>query len=338
MKTVFVDRIPSTVSQYFAYEGIAPEQVLIALRSDLRQDGGRGDCFVMLTKEKIAIAEGIIEFTSGGRTPTGDTTRCEEFKVSRFEEISLDTLSEPTAEQLISTGRVVCERDGQPYLLYNFSSAYKYGAAVLCRAVADLKKEGELKLELYEEEGYTHHVCKKCGRRYPDKELKICPSCMDKAKLIKRLATLFFRYKRSILMVILAFALTAALGVITPYISNEKLYDDVLQNVGSTARDVVGIVLLIIAVRIGALLVSLLSGAISSSVAANVTYDLKKMIFNTISNLSLGFFTNRQTGGLMTQVNSDSLTLYWFFCDGFPYLLLNLIQLAVIIAVCSFAT
>ena len=333
MKTVFVDKIPGSVSQYFAFEGISPDDVLIALRSDLREDGSKGDCFVMLTNKKLAIAEGIIEFTSGGRTPAGDTTRREEFKVSRFESIPVSEISEANAEQLISTGRVVCERDGKPYLLYNFSSAYKYGAAVLCRALADLKKEGRIEFSLYEEEGYTHHVCPKCGRRYPDEELKICPSCMDKAKLVKRLATLFFRYKRSILMVILAFALTAALGVITPYIGNEKLYDDVLQNASSTARDVIGIVLLIIAVRIGSLLVSLLSGAISSTVAANVTYDLKKMIFNTISNLSLGFFTNRQTGGLMTQVNSDSLTLYWFFCDGFPYLLLNMIQLAVIIGV-----
>ena len=126
-------------------------------------------------------------------------------------------------------------------------------------------------------------------------------------------------------MVTLAFAMIAALGVVTPYISNQLLYDDVLGNPGSTARDVLNIVLLIMGVRIISLGVNLFSGAVSASVAANVTYDLKKTIFNTISNLSLGFFTNRQTGGLMTQVNSDSLPLYWFFCDGFPYLSCSLL-------------
>lgn len=333
MKTIYVDRIPGSVSQYFAYEGIDADDVLIALRSDLREDGSRGDCFVMLTSDCLAVAEGIIEFTSGGRTPLGDTTRREEFKVSRFERLDIESLSDPVAEQLISTGRVVSEINGEPKLIYNFSSAFKQGAAVVCRAVADLKKNKTLDIKAYEDEEYEKHVCPKCGRRYPDSELKICPGCMDKARLVKRLAVLFFRYKRSIVMIMLAFALIAALGVVTPYISNEKLFDDVLQNAGSTAKDVIAIVLLIVAVRVGALLVNLLSGAISSTVAANVTYDLKKMIFNTISNLSLGFFTNRQTGGLMTQVNSDSLTLYWFFCDGFPYLVLNVIQLAVIIGV-----
>lgn len=333
MKTVFVDKIPSTVSQYFASEGINGENTLLALRSDLRADGSRGDCFVMLTEGEALIAEGIIEFSSAGYAANGNKVRSEEFKISRFERFALAELGEPKAEQLISTGRVVAEINGCDKLIFNFSSACKHGAAVFCRAVAELKKEGKLDFESYKEENYELHVCPKCGKRYPDEELKICPNCMDKARLVKRLATLFFRYKRAIAMVLIAFGLIAGLGVITPYISNEKLYDEVLANPDSVALDVLKIVLLIVGVRIAALCVNLLSGAISSTVAANVTYDLKKMIFNTISNLSLGFFTNRQTGGLMTQVNSDSLTLYWFFCDGFPYLVLNIVQLVVIMCV-----
>lgn len=333
MKTVYVDKIPSVVSKYFASESVAPEEVLLALRSDLRADGSRGDCFILLTEKEALVAEGIIEFTSAGRAANGNSIRSEEFKISRFERFALEALGEPKAEQLISTGRVVAEINGSDKLVFNFSSACKHGAAVFCRAVGDIKKEGRLDSEAYKDENYEKHVCPKCGKRYPDEELKICPSCMDKARLVKRLAALFFRYKRSIAMVLISFGLIAGLGVITPYISNEKLYDEVLANPDSLAGDVMKIVLLIVGVRIAALCVNLVSGAISSTVAANVTYDLKKMIFNTISNLSLGFFTNRQTGGLMTQVNSDSLTLYWFFCDGFPYLVLNVVQLAVIMCV-----
>lgn len=333
MKKILVDKIPASVIQFFASEGIDHDEVLIALRSDLREDASRGDCFVMLLADRFAVAEGIICFTRANRTVTGETARSEEFKVSRFAVYEIASIGEPKAEQLISTGRVVAEKDGEATLLFNFSSACKHGAAAFCRAVGEIKKDGKLELKSFEEEHYEKHVCPKCGRRYPDEELKICPNCMDKARLVKRLATLFFRYKRSIVMVLLAFAMIAALGVVTPYIGNELLYDDVLGNADSTAMDVLRIVMLIVAVRLASLCVNLLSGAISSSVAANVTYDLKKMIFSTISNLSMGFFTNRQTGGLMTQVNGDSLTLYWFFCDGFPYLVLNVVQLAVIMGV-----
>ena len=333
LKRIFTDKIPDSVFKYLKSEGIAEEDVLAAMRTDLRSDGSMGDGFIFLTKEKVFVAEGLISITQAGKTPGGSGIRRENFSVSGFDIYNIAELGEPKAEQLISTGRVISEHQGAEKLIFNFSSAYKHGAAVFCRAVADLKKNGYLDEKAYSEDGYEKHVCPKCGRRYPDGELKVCPNCQDTARLTKRLATLFFRYKRSMLMVFAAFAMIAALGVLTPYISNQVLYDEVLNDPDSVAADVLKIVLLVVGVKLLSLFINLLSGAISSTVAANVTYDLKKMIFNTISNLSLGFFTNRQTGGLMTQVNSDSLTLYWFFCDGFPYLVLNIIQLTVIAAV-----
>ncbi len=333
MKNICVDKIPDTVFRYFEHEGIVLSDVLLSLRSDILLDGTRGDCFILVMKDRFAVAEGFLVFSSDGRNADGGSIRNESFSVTRFEVIPISEIGDPTAEQLISTGRVTAEFGGESRLIYNFSSTFKHSASVFCRAVADLKKNGDLDESVYSDEDYKKHACPKCARRYPDEELKICPHCMDKARLIKRLATLFFRYKRSIILVLLSFAMIAALGVITPYVSNELLYDEVLGNADSTSVDVLKIILLIIGVRVCMLFVNLISNAISATVAADVTYDLKKMIFNTISNLSLGFFTNRQTGGLMTQVNRDSTTLYWFFCDGFPFLVLNIIQLTVIVCV-----
>ena len=61
-----------------------------------------------------------------------------------------------------------------------------------------------------------------------------------------------------------------------------------------------------------------------------MVFDLKKTIFGAIERLSLGFFTGRQTGGLMTQVNDDSNTIYEFFCDGVPYFVINVVQVVVL--------
>lgn len=330
LKTITVDKIPDSVSLYFAHEGIEKKDVLLSLRSDMHSDGTLGDCFVLVLSDKVVIAEGLISITSVGKAVPGEKTRNEHFSVSSFVSYSFDDISDPNPEQLISTGRVVATVCGEEKLLFNFSSTYKHSASVFCRAVNDIKKNGRFDYDEFVKEDYENTVCPKCHRRYPDNELKVCPNCMDKSRVVKRLASLFFSYKRSIIMVFLSFAMIAALGVVTPYISNEMLYDDVLNNANSGAMDVLKIVLLIIGVRLLSLLVNLISGAISSSVAANVSYDLKKTIFNTISDLSLGFFTNRQTGGLMTQVNTDSTTLYSFLCDGFPFLVLNIVQLIVI--------
>ena len=321
------------MTAFFASEGFGGDDVVLSLRSDFAIDGSRADTYVFLTDKKFAVAEGILLIKRKGRRIDGAPVRNEEYRVNRFEVFDLTDCGEPRAEQLISTGRVVCEVGGNEKTIYNFSSAFKHGAAVFCRAVEDLKKNGVLKDEDYSDESYENHTCPKCGRRYPDDELKDCPNCADKVRLVKRLAKQFIRYKKYILIMILAFAMTAALGMLAPYIGNELLYDDILTDPASTAADVGRIVLMIIAVRVAALAVNLVTGGLSASVAANVTYDVKKTIFNTVSDLSLGFFTNRQTGGLMTQVNSDSLTLYWFFCDGFPYFVLNIIQITVVVTV-----
>lgn len=333
MKTVFVDKFPNIVLDYFAQEGVSAENALVAMRFDLCIDGTRGDGFVIIEKDKISIAEGFLVFKSGGRAFTGESVRHENFKILRFESFSISDLENVKNEQLISTGRVVANINNEDVLLFNHTSSYKHSASVFCRAVNELKRNGALDETLYRSEGYEHHVCPKCGKSYPDGDLKVCPNCADTTRLIKRLTILFLRYKRSVFMILLSFALIAALGVATPYVSNEMLYDDVLGNASSTAFDVLKIVLMIIGIRLISLVINLISGAISSNVAADITYDLKKTIFNTISDLSLGFFTSRQTGSLMTQVNSDSLTLYRFFCDGLPYLILNIVQLSVIIAV-----
>ncbi len=319
MKTIFIDKIPQSVSAYFSEKGIDTSNALLALRSDMLSNGQFGDCFIYLTNDELAVAEGCFAD--------------ERFEASRFESFKLDSLGKTKSEQLISTGRVVALINGEPTFIYNYSSSCKHSAAVLCRALSDIRKKGKIDESDYIGENYENHVCPKCGKRYPEGDLKICPNCADTAKLVKRLGRMFFRYKRAIATILLSFAAIAALGIATPYISNELLYDDVLGNPNSVAGDVFRVVALIVIVRIASLIVNLISGVISSTIAADITYDLKKTIFNAISDLSLGFFTNRQTGGLMTQINSDSQTLYRFFCDGFPFLILNIVQLAAIMIV-----
>ena len=91
--------------------------------------------------------------------------------------------------------------------------------------------------------------------------------------------------------------------------------------------------LMIIGVRLLSLGVSVINGIISAKVAADVVYDLKKTIFSTIGKLSMKFFSSRQTGGLMTQINNDATTIYWFFVDGLPFLITNTVQLIAVFIV-----
>jgi len=141
------------------------------------------------------------------------------------------------------------------------------------------------------------------------------------------------KYKGHVALICLMLVLSSILGIVTPYVSSGFYYDEVL----NTAGEFYGQLLLVLGIIIGTRLLSLgfnmLNSIVTSVVAARLSYDLKSVIFTSIERLSISFFTNRQTGGLMNQVNRDANTIYWFFCDALPYFLVNSVQIVVIVII-----
>ena len=82
----------------------------------------------------------------------------------------------------------------------------------------------------------------------------------------------------------------------------------------------IGIIVVLNLCSIG---INIISNVITAKVAGKLVYDMKRTIFDSIKRLSLSFFTGRQTGGLMTQIDHDASSIYWFFVDGLPYFLIN---------------
>ncbi|MDO8686119.1 MAG: ABC transporter ATP-binding protein, partial [Clostridiales bacterium] len=64
---------------------------------------------------------------------------------------------------------------------------------------------------------------------------------------------------------------------------------------------------------------------ILAGIIPRIIYDIKIKIFSAMQRLSVGFYTSKQTGSLMTRVNNDSTNIYWFFVDGLPYVVVNII-------------
>ena len=154
---------------------------------------------------------------------------------------------------------------------------------------------------------------------------------MDKGKIIKRMSGFFLKYKFGILTIFIIMVLSAVLSVITPYFSNGFFYDEILSETGAFFGNILLVLMIIIGTRVINIFFSMISSTISAKITANVVYDLKKTIFSSIERLSLSFFTGRQTGGLMTQVNSDATSIYWFFVDGLQHFVINVMTIIVIV-------
>ena len=328
-KPTFMGKIPQAVWAYFALHGVEQKDVLLGMSCDLSADGTYLDAYVLLTEKALFVSEGGLTFTRD----TESRRRVELYDAPAPARYELSRMEKPTPEVTLSVGRAVCKLEGEDYPLFGFSSTYKHDATVLCRAIEELQEQGFLSENLLKEEGAEHKICPKCGRRFPDKGRRYCPACLETAGLALRLGKMFLKYKWFMLMIFMTLGLNVALALIAPYISNSVLYADVLTEGGKLYGKIGALVLVLAAVRLLSLVVNLITGIINTKVSAEVTCDLKKDIFSSLGRLSLSFFTNRQTDSLMTQINSDSTTIYWFFCDGFPALCGQVIQLSVLLAV-----
>ena len=325
---------PEYVIGVFEENGVKKGDMLVTLRSDMDSGSVPADTFIALTKEYIAVSEGTVTVTgAGSRAFPSLRTHVKLYECRRFEKFALADISEIKVELLIASARIIAVKDGTEIQVYNTSGTYRHDANVLCECVKELKEKGEIDYDKHSKDCADDRMCPKCGRRYPDPERKVCPKCMQKGKLIKKLASLFMHYRMYVLILLFTFTAVSLLSVAVPYVSNQLLYGEVLDEAGAWYGMIGRIILVIIGIRIILLAVNLINGVVSAKIAAEVTYDLKKMIFGSIGRLSLSFFTNRQTGGLMTQVNGDSNTIYWFFCDGFPYLVTNLLSLLCVLVV-----
>lgn len=329
-KQTIMGKIPACVWAYFSLHGVDKKDVLLAMVCDFTADGNFCDSFVLLTENRVIRAEGYIELTHDSENRR---RRVECYNAPAPVCFDVNEVRSPKVELMISTGRAVAEIDGEIAELFGFSSTYNHDATVFCRAIEELQQNGFLSERLLKEESAEYKICSKCGRRFPDKGRRYCPNCLEKTGLALRLGRMFLKYKWFMALIAVTLVLNVALGMLSPYIENSVLYSDVLDPSGSLFGKIGLLVLVLMAVQILSLLISLVTGIINAKVAAEVTCDLKTDIFGSLGKLSLSFFTNRQTGSLMTQINSDSTTIYWFFCDGFPMLVSQMLQLIVLLAV-----
>ena len=249
-----------------------------------------------------------------------------EYSISRIEKTGIDSL--------VVGGIFRLNIDGRETALLAFTNSYR-GRMNRLRELLELVIKGE-KIEeekLYEEA--REEFCPKCGVPYPDKNRKICPKCMDKRKIFFRLASYFSPYKAQVILVCLVSVLGSFLAALWPVLSGSLLYDEILGGKKNSSvlkalpiNDFALLLLVLVVVMVVAKLLQqffgIIQGRIVGSVVPRVVGNIKNTVFDTISKLSVSFFTDKQTGGLMSRVTDDATRVLDIFIDGIPQILPNL--------------
>ena len=334
---VALDNYPSGLLELLDRKGVSEDKIMLLAKCDMNKEGAHCDCFLAATKDELLVVSGIITLT--GNTPhrhfagAAASRLTAEFKELSYECFMLGDLDDFSVEELLSSGRLTAkskESDGR-ILVAVFTNTSKSQMQLFCKYIKKVKEGKEFTLD--EEDSKETLFCPKCGSRYPNPDRKICPRCMDKGKLMKRMSVFFVKYTKQILIILGMLIVMSVLGVVSPYIGSAFYYDEVLNESGEFYGQILLVLSMIIGMRIISVVLNMFNGIITSKIAAMISYDLKQTIFNAIQRLSISFFTGRQTGGLMNQVNNDAQTIYWFFCDGFPWFLVNVVQIIALVVI-----
>ena len=232
---------------------------------------------------------------------------------------------------LVASG-LIAAKCPEEKVLAAFTNAQMREAAQFVRTFEKWKK-GERPESRQDDERESIRACPTCGMPYPEKDRAVCPKCMKKHALFVRLLSFAWKYKRSLIWIIVFMLLNAGTGLVIPYLMGTVFFDQALGGTGRFAGQIGLVIALILLFRVLSLLFGIAYSNLNARMAANIAFELKANVFSAMQRLSLSFFQQRHTGQLMTRVNNDATDLQYFFVDGIPYFIVNAINIIGIITI-----
>ena len=329
--------MPEKITEIFEQKGILSSAIRLFYKSDMGESLEYCDTWVVITDTELSVLEvlpGIFprkthNFFDNRKTIVDIVERS-------FRSYSLDEYTDFHVEELVSGGRAVAtnKETGLDEVIFNFSNSAKDGAYVICRGTGDksVKQEdfGKGKDMSDGDAPPPRGPGGPGGRRPPGKKM----SRSETKRIISKMLPFFMKYKLHSLVVLVMVVFSSLLALLSPYMSGSFFIDRVLSNTDPQNRfygQIAVAILIIASTKLLSTVFTMVHSIVTAKISANVTYDLKKTIFESIQKHSLSFFLSRQTGGLMTQINQDSRSLYWFFVDGLPYFVTNIVQFVAIL-------
>lgn len=333
------NQLPNRVISMLADYGIGKADILDVCPTDLSFDSEYASGYLFLTAETLFIVtskpqENPIRYFRG--TKTQDMNYGEDTLTYTIACIPLAETAHMKVERQIATNIVSVERNGVATRLAALTNLYLEQMNLFLKTYNRIKKypneaeEVESSADIQEQKA---EYCPKCGTMYPDPKRKICPKCMNKRSIFGRTIRYFLHYRWKFIVLFLCYFVAAGLNLVWPYLSGTVLYDEVLaknadffERWGMTGKYGLALLLLVLVMVVSKLMqqfVAIVQGTLMAQIVASTVRDMKQDVFDAMGKLSIGFFTSKQTGSLMTRVLSDAERVTNFFLDGFPYIFVH---------------
>lgn len=328
--------LPEHIKEVLQENQLNTDSIIYSLKTDMTGAEAFGDCYIMFDEKGLYIAE--IEEPEIPKKKKKKNTPPPKPVLHKLTALPINEIDEIFAEQYLATGQLTYKYQNEYYSLGYFSIGLLSKADAFKKIFNIFKEEKDYKQYIINDKD---SACQKCGAPVPS-GMHFCKDCVSKNSTIKRLFSFFGDVKWKMVFIIVFILFSNALNLLIPQFSTQKLYDEVL-NPGNTLgydallKGLFTVVLSMAAIKIFNQLFTLVYQYLVAGMLPNVIYSIKIKIFKAMQRLSVGFYTHKQTGSLMERVTRDSNNIYWFFVDGFPYLIGSAITVIGIIVI-MFAT
>lgn len=308
--------VPKYMLQAFISQGVNTSDLIYAIHADETTESENFDVYIAISKESLYMlfGEEKVVKTSGVQRIVAV------YDMQKLKIYPINKLGELSCEKLLSTGRLCSEKDDETEILLVFSIGFLSDFEKLIKVIKNINNGIH---PLTGIPAGKELFCPKCGSRYPEPDRKLCPRCMDKTSIARRLMSFFIHYRRKVITIFITMFAGAAFSILTPLIGTKFLFDEVLTKGGDYYGAIIIATILIITIKGINTILNIFYASVLARTVPWIIQDLKIKIFEAMQRLSVGFYTSKRTGSLMNRVNRDATNIYWFFVDGLPYLIIN---------------
>jgi len=290
-RRVLAPELPQPISAALRAAGGEYDGIQLAAQSDLRSDASFGEQWLLVDATDLWVFE---------RENGAATLRY------RF---PLGEVQDARVERCVGNGLLQVTAAGQPHVLLHYSVDLTDQFGRIAHYLHERAEVGaDAPLPDLHADG---HHCLSCGRPLFDSSSKVCPHCIQRGKLLKRLMGLAQPYWGR-LAIIIVFLLAGTLVDLMPPYLTRILIDDVLR--AGANQDwllwLVGALLGLQIVRVG---ITILKNWLTITVSARFTSSIRDQLFDHLQSLPIDYFDKNQVGRLMTRINQDTGELQGLF-------------------------
>jgi ATP-binding cassette subfamily B protein len=294
------------------------EGVRVSVEADLDAEGRYAHRWLAVTEDRLLVFE-----PDHGNPVTAV-------------DVPLSSVSSVKTHALVGSGVLEATVDGTPVELVRYSNAH-VGKFNRVATFLDAEVKGEEAPSAAELEERPR--CAKCHRILPE-NTRVCPACLDRKQVAKRLARYFAPYKWLTLGICVMMLCGTGLELLPGYL-NKPLLDKALlpgfaaakrgENVHQYGVILGQLIIVLIAARLVGLVVNVFRGRAVAFVGGRITYDVRTQLYRALQRLSLSFYDKRQSGSILSRVTQDTRELQNALIDGLQFFVVNILVIVAII-------